>query len=566
MKKLIQMTCLALALLAAAGLTGCGGKPGTPGTETDPPQEHETEAETKPQEEKTVLTPDDLMKKYSVAVNKAAVRPKSIRTLAIPSAFSERLMLGTLQGLLANCSETQIVFQAGCIDYYRDYVKKNYGVKFVSGGDAWSTLESLKSKIDGYILCDDGTGESVDVAISLAGVLKGIAVQKCDESKVKKMGLTCLLDVCGKDDAWLRGSEYFDRLNKKIAVEQPTDMAPKLVDYAVMSGAYFSFYNGHEEEEHARKYDFLEDDAIVFGYNNTLGEIQTVRSFGSINVSMIPSDHAYNLSVLSSFCKETAVQKTYASTGQNAEKVHTVTFILSDGDNMQWLTNDFITSNRWYNSPLRGQFEMGWGLPATAIDLTAPIVDYLYDTMTPSDEFIMELSGLGYTFPSRWNDLALTEMAGTLADYMKRSGMKYAEILDDHGFDKNILSAFTYQDGIDGLFYIDYGNYAEYKGEILWADGKPIVSARYRLWNGLGDGTIENVAAGINAGSRDPSSVDAYSFVIVHAWSGADDNGTQISGGSSLRAIQEVIDRLDADVDIVTPSEFMDRIVRNLGK
>ena len=558
----MRLFCLLLALAAMLSAASCAADP------VPPPAESGNEKETGegPGEETEMNALEQLSKKYPLSVCKGKVMPKAITVVGIPKSFSEKVMLGTLQGNLANCSDTQILFQAGCIDYYKQYIKDGYDVRFASGGDAWNILGKFKNKIAGYILCDDGENESVNVAISLCGILNAVAVQKSDEKLVKTEGLALVLDVTGKDEKWLRESEYFDKLNKKIAVEQPMNMAPKLVDYAVMAGAYFSFYNGHSTEEHSEKFGFLDDGALVFGYNNTLGEIQTVDSFGRINACMIPSDHAFNLSTLSAFCKETAEQKTFPAEGKNPEKVHTVCFILSDGDNMQWLTNDFITSDRWYNSPLRGEFEMGWGLPATAIDVTAPVVDYLYDTMKPTDEFIMELSGLGYTFPSRWDPDELTGMAYDLSSYMSRSGLKYAEILDDHGFNTDVLGAFTYQEGIDGIFYIDYGNYAEYKGKILWSDGKPIVSARYRLWNGLEDGKIENVAAGINKASRDPSSPDAYSFVIVHAWSGADENGKQTGGGSSLRAISEVINLLKTDVDVVTPTEFMDRIVRNLGK
>ena len=233
---------------------------------------------------------------------------------------------------------------------------------------------------------------------------------------------------------------------------------------------------------------------------------------------------------------------------------------------MQWLTNDFLTSDKWYASKLRGKFPMGWGVPATAVDMTAPILSYLYGSKKIGDEFIMELSGLGYTFPSKWKSTERQKMAENLAEYMRRSDLKYAEILDDGGFNTHTLSAFTKQEGIDGLFYIDYGNYAEYKGKILWSDGKPIVSARYRLWGGLADGSISSIAKSINAASTDPKSEDAYSFIIVHAWSGDDGSGTVVEGGNTMAGIQKLIETLDSDVQVVTPTVFMERITANLAK
>ena len=40
---------------------------------------------------------------------------------------------------------------------------------------------------------------------------------------------------------------------------------------------------------------------------------------------------------------------------------HTVCFMMTDGDNIQWALNDLTTNERWYGYPDRGQFAMGWG-------------------------------------------------------------------------------------------------------------------------------------------------------------------------------------------------------------
>ena len=72
--------------------------------------------------------------------------------------------------------------------------------------------------------------------------------------------------------------------------------------------------------------------------------------------------------------------------------------------------------------------------------------------------------------------------------------MKYAEILDDEAFSAEHFEPFTKQEGIDGIFYIDYWNYAGMKGDILWSNEKPVVSAKYRLWAELEDGQVDYIA------------------------------------------------------------------------
>ena len=153
-------------------------------------------------------------------------------------------------------------------------------------------------------------------------------------------------------------------------------------------------------------------------------------------------------------------------------------------------------------------------------------------------------------------------MTGKLAEYMKRSDIRFAEILDDKGMEESVLSDFTMRDGIDGLFYIDYFDYAGMKGKTIWTNGKPTVSARYRIWEKFEDASIETVAQQINAAPKDPGKIDSYSFVIVHAWSGLSGN-TLTSGGNTLDAVAKLISSFEEGVEVVAPSVFMDRIIVN---
>ena len=508
---------------------------------------------------------------FDSAVPKAAIQATTLYQIGEPSSFSDKLAVSTLQGLVANLSEEQIMISGGAYGNYRTYLKRTWGCTYQSKVDGSAiTLESLmahyKDLLSGYILASaDSASDSGNVAISLAGLLNAVVVTPENQKICDDLGMTCILDATDKDDAWLRASEYWSSLNQEIAFEQPLSMAPKLVDYAVMSKSYFSFYNGHNSTEHRNKYKFLSDGGIVFGYNNTLGEYDTVASFSAENIQMIPSDHAYNLSTLSGFKTAVLEQKTADVSIETSKKVHTVCIVMSDGDNVQWMTNNFTTDEKWWASSYRGKFNMGWGLPATAIDLTAPFAEYLYGSMTEKDEFIMQLGGLGYTFPSKWSAKAREEMAAKLSEYMIRSDLHYAEILDDNGMSRSVMSSFTKQEGIDGLFYIDYSNYAGMKGKILWSNDKPVVAARYRLWANTSDGSIDSIARAINRASTDPTSADSYSFIIVHAWSGLSGNNL-VEGGNTMNAVAELVRSFDGDVEVVTPSEFMNRIIANQAK
>lgn len=508
---------------------------------------------------------------YDSAVTKAAKQAKVIYRVDEPKTFSEKLSLASLQGLVANSSDEQILISVGGgYSKYIGQITGEWGCKVresVSSKPAAfaSLVEYYRKSVDGYILCSDRTdSESGSVAVSLAGLLNAVIVTPQNKKVCDDLGMKCLLDVTDKDDAWLRSSKYWSKLSREVAVEQPLSMAPKLVDYAVMSKAYFSFYNGHDASAHQKKYGFLDDGATVFGYNNTLGEYDTVKSFGSENLQMIPADHAYNLSTLSGFKASEFSQKTARTEVAKGKKAHTVCIVMSDGDNVQWVLNDFSES-KWFANSNRGKFKMGWGLPATAVDLIAPMNSYLYGAMSDKDEFIMQLSGLGYTFPSKWSAAERDKMAAKLSEYMERSDLRFAEILDDGGMKESVVSSFTKQKGIDGLFYIDYADYAGMKGKLLWSNDKPVVSARYKLWADMPGSSPEDISKAVNAASTDPADADSYSFIIVHAWSGLND-GKLAPNGNTMDAVAKLVSSFDSDVQVVTPSEFMDLIITNKAK
>lgn len=498
------------------------------------------------------------------------LRAKTVVRIPEPGSFSEKLTVASLQGLAAKLTDEQILIRTGAADLYTPLMESEWGAEISNriGGKPATFANLLAGYRDrlsgGYILCSATPGDpSVSAAVSVAGVTDCVIATEENRAAVEKAGYTLFLDLTGKGDDWLRSSEYWEKLSRTTAFEQPDSMAPKLIDYAVMAGAYFNFYDGKNAAAHKRMYDFLDDGGVIFGYNNTLGEFDTVKSFSEMNVQMVPADHAYNLSTLSGFPLPSLSQEVEAEE-KEPESVHTLCVVMSDGDNLQWVLNNFATGSEWYGSKRRGDFPMAWGVSPAALDVAAPMLSYLYGTRTARDEFIMQLSGLGYTFPSRWKKEARADMAEKLALSMKRAGLRYAEILDDNGFREDSLGDFAAQEGIDGLFYIEYSGYASLNGKILWLDGVPAVSARYMIWADHPGGGLGYIARKINRASRDPASEDAYSFLIVHAWSGMK-NGELAPHGNTMDAVAELISQLDPDVELVTPSVFMDRLIKNCG-
>ena len=506
---------------------------------------------------------------YDAVFPKPEQREKLYIVQSVPQSSDDLLTLVSLQGLLARNSKSGIIIEYdSSVKSYTSMLRSYYSdvCKMTYSSGLWSTVSSEIDSVDGYILTDRGD-DSINVANSLAAQLNAIIVTENNRAAAENRGLKCLLDVSDKDDAWLRQSEYWDKLDKDIAFMINTGYTEHLRDYAIFCGSYVFSDSDDTPKKLTDRVGHMNDNFIVFGWNTACGEFDTVKTFASINGSIIASDFAKNLSALSAFSLNEAHQKTEAAESASADK-HTVCFVISDGDNLQWTLNDFQTSDKWWANKKRGDFYTGWGLPASMIDVAPAALQYYYRTMKETDEFIMQLSGIGYTFPSYWRSIsALRSMQEQLASLMGRAGMSVMEILDDAKLNDTLVqryySGFLDHEEIDGILYIDYSNYAGYGGQIFWSNDKPIVAARHRVWAGFTD--VTQLASEINRASTDPSSEDAYSFIIVHAWSGLDSKGNIVANGNTLDAVAAIVEKLDPDVEVVTPSELIKRITENVS-
>ena len=560
MKKYLVFLTLTLVFVVALTLTACGA-------DTD------TAAETLPGTTVAITTTVVATKQFTfdgefTPVLPTPSAPDKLYTLSRPAKANDLLTAVSLQGILAKSSGDRLIIEydksvSNMIAVIKTYYRDTCDFKTLS--NIWTYLAENPTAVKGYILTDLGD-DSINVATSLAGLLEAIIVTKENENKATELGLSCLIDVTDQDDSWLRKSEYFEKLNKDVCFMLNPNGIEFLRDYAIFNNAYL-FTDADVAQMNLRaRVSQMNPGFTVLGWNNNCGEHGTVTALSSVNGCLIPADYAKNLATLSSYPLKEAHQKTKEITTNGKDK-HTVCLVMSDGDNMQWVLNDFMTSPKWYASIRRGKFPFAWGLPASTIDIASPAFMYYYKNMKPTDEFIMELSGLGYTFPSKWKDMdALALMQSKVVDSMKRSDMSVLEILDDVTLTQSVVD--TYYQGfltdpaIQGAFYLDYSNYAAYNGKIFWTNGKPIVTAKYRLW--AGTDSIEDIAASINRATTNETKAGAYTFITVHAWSGMDENGNFSANGNTMEAVYKLVSLLDDDVELVTPTEFIERITENL--
>ncbi len=414
-----------------------------------------------------------------------------------------------------------------CVDHYRDLgVLKGY-VLYHADSEKRTLYEGKPGDW------------SVNVATALCAPLGGMAVEEHLEETAKAHGLKLLADVRGKDETWL-WKEYGDKLSHQVLGRQDPRNAVMRDAIVAMSAPLVSA-PGTLYSSALRA---MRPGSPILGWGTGMEDEQTGPSsrWGLIQTA---TNWCVNLAPCSS--GKTGLDypfKPFVTAPPTAEKddpnTRYVSFIMSDGDNVQWLMLNFCEgpeAKQYWASPGRGRIGLGWTLcAADLLQLCPYTLDYLRDTATPNDDFL--LFGGGYYYPDwfgkdRGAPELLAQHARRLGKYMDKCGIhSFAINAQDWDGAETMAAYESYvreMPALNAIFAIQYAPYTAGGGAIKWIsrnDGRvPVISARNAIWAGRGEdpreGTPGRVAAMLNEWASKPvqKPEDRVAWVIVHCWS-----------------------------------------------
>ena len=458
----------------------------------------------------------------------------------------QQFVVQSLQGLLAQYRpKIYRISDAGSLMWLSE-LHSRYGVymRDTFKNDFTGMVRFFKDSIDGYILCSMN-GPSANAALSLCTQYNAIAVP--EELEKDLPFLKKVLDVRAwtEEDVY---TKYHDSLSKNILIYQKEANLTYLGDYTVFANA-FRFYEPITNTFTQAVFKDMNTDAALLGWGDD--ERELVRTASKSSIMVHAADLANNLSVLTNIDAAYDQQDSPVTFDSLTTKVHTVCFLMTDGDNIQWMTHDFTTSKKWYNADDRGSIPLGWTASPALTELAPPIIKYLYDNASNSisgrDYFVAAPSGLGYLYPEAFPEM-LTN-AELLNRYMKKADMSIVNVI---GNSRNPdLSVYAQCSNIDAVFYYMYSDYSGWKGKIMWINGKPVVGGRFSMW-GDKDGP-ETVAQKINECAKNQFQPEGYSLIPVHSWT------------HSVEDVKKCVSMLDGDVRVVAPDDFVKLIKNNLG-
>jgi hypothetical protein len=335
------------------------------------------------------------------------------------------LTASTLQGQLARSKAAIFIVQSSSDLMWLDELQSSvWGVSISrasSLGELWLALNQSHALPQYYVLTtlkNTSAGLSYVAASPVAAVL----ATQLNVGVLQQLGLRQLADVRSLSvESVLQlfpRSSWNDRV---FSLQDPLTRYCCLVDYAVFARS-ITWWDTDMQSSYTRNVlKFMQPGSAIFGWGVDEGAL--VAAVAERGGFVHASDWARNLATLSGYRMglpprqsrghRSSTRSNCASQGQ-----HTVSFLMTDGDNVQWLLNTFASA-AWWTSPDRGSVPLGWTLSPAIIELAPVVASYLYRTRTSNDYFVGAPSGLGYTNPDLMED-ALRDFAQLTAQGLQQ--------------------------------------------------------------------------------------------------------------------------------------------------
>ena len=433
----------------------------------------------------------------------------------------------------------------------------------------------LKDFFDGYVLTDVKNNPESGIVASVAShVYNSIIVDVRDKEYFEKAGYSMKYDATHKTtlDAW---HEFKDKCNNEALVIMPVQTG-ELREFAIKNNLFVLNLNKKQGDPRSgQNVDLLEEvlawlqpNVPVYGWEQGVSEDQFVARISKSGHPMIPCDGSYNHSLTSLLYTER--QQPVQAQSFNLKlidfdkKRNYVSFFLSDGDNIQWMMQDFATS--FYDVPEAIEVKMSYGLPVSTLSMMAPAQLHNLMNLRRDECSVLEMLGGGYYYIDTYsqnnnrND-NLKIAAERLAVSMRRY---HVGLLGVMAMDvKSAASREAYQafvdanDRLEGIIALQYSPYAGGGGEVFWVTNKngydiPVITVRYSLWDRIHEreGSPDFIASKLEAEAQ----VESFSAICVHAWSRFEGNA---HGAAAARLCAG---KLDGRFEVVNMQELVWRL------
>lgn len=421
-------------------------------------------------------------------------------------------------------------------------------------------INRYRNLLDGYVLYDRAVNaHSINIATSLAAITNALVVDPSTLSYATTAGLPQIADARNMTYSQVF-TQYSSRFNRDFLFYQDTSQNEPLRDYCIMNRGFMFYADPTAMNPYAMNQNHQ---GRILGWGPY--EFDFFYQGSQNNQQLVGANYLWSESATAKWNVPLVKQNYHTPLNLQTETgKHYVSFVMSDGDNVQVLTGGWATDSRWFGSPYRGNFNMTWELSPTLTDINAVALNYYYRKAASgqyNDCFVCP-GGAGLTFPSQYPDI--DGLAVSISKSLEAADQRVLVVVDP-SYNTSKLYRILDESNVTGIMFKTYDNY--YKGRngaLDWHNGKPILSAKYSLWDGAD--TAQSIANALNAnvhrdGLHDPAS---FTIVAVHAWSTSGPTGT--GTGDPLSNLNQLVQWLNAtNVKVATLEELMVHLRNNFG-
>lgn len=478
-------------------------------------------------------------------------QPKSIIVCKSSRNTAEAMLLESLSGLAAKAVNEDQFDEMIWIDTDNKAYQKIFhstlnalNISEVKEMDLWSLVDYLSQKkvIAGYILysldksIDRGkiTDYSSNVATVYASVLAGVLIDESLVNQAKLHSLKLLKDVRSESL-----ESCFEHTKSKLNNCSALSIHPSVTnmrDYAI----------AHKLMLYADKKALIEkvlqwvrplSPILGWGCGDEYDFTSLISEWGHYNTA---TDWCLNLPLISSASGNVTLKKANEKTLEEIDFSDTSsfhTFVMSDGDNMQWAMGGFVDSKLYAGNDEISNTGISWTLCPINLSIISPFTwNELAEKQHPRNSYI-EYGG-GYQYPDLFaikrlnRKELLREFAQRINYHLQKMDIKVFGFICRNVKSKESQEAFQiYAEelkGITGMLAVQYFPY-ELGGEIMWFKNSqgieiPVSTATYSLWNEVNAkrpncGTPEYVSSLINRELIAEKQNSTLSWTIVHSWS-----------------------------------------------
>ncbi|MGV8093534.1 MAG: hypothetical protein AB2L24_16870 [Mangrovibacterium sp.] len=470
--------------------------------------------------------------------------PKTIVVCGEPSNAADMNLAQSLSGLAAQALNDGMNAEGVWIDsrshYYKEYFQsliERTGVRKGGNWRLWPLVEHFKKAgiVKGYILYDLSKADNtVNLATVYASILKGILIDVSQQKTADDAGLELLFDMTAIREVT---DEEFNKVKGQLNNNLITIINPQVSnnrDYAIAHKSMV-YYGVDSLLEHILEW--VKPISPVIGWNSgpESGHIEPCTRWGLLNTA---SDWCQNLPMMSLESKYPAddlYQYDRIDPGSIDWNKHGNyhSFVMSDGDNMQWTFGGFLDSPDYWNNPFNKELKMSF--TTCGVNLSMAGKDVLRKMVTSQQTAgnVVEYGG-GYYYPDLFasargdREELLREFAGIVNEHMKKRNLTVFGFICKDVFCEEAKTAYKIfaeeLETLTGMIAVQYFPYNGGYGDIIWTENKeglkiPVVTATNMVWADAkmkNSGNPRMVANDINNQSK---SGDAMGWTVVHAWS-----------------------------------------------